>query len=108
MGTFYPPREVHDAAEGQQHVQHDNDDDQNTYHRREGSLEGAVVRAPVEPRHGEEEHDEDRGHHDGAEGDQGVAGEEHEHLLVEEEEPLRSRHVGDRRRVGRLGERRRR
>src|SRR5215204_5462605 len=103
MGTARSPlarREVHDPADGQKHVEDDHDHHQDTYHRGEGPANRVVVlRAPVEPRDGEEEPDEDRRHHDGPERYQGVAGEEHEHLLVEEEEPLRPRYVGDRRRV---------
>src|SRR3712207_6466135 len=100
-GIRYPllTREVHDPAERQQHVQDHHDNDQDGDDRREGALEGAVARSPVEPRHREQEHDEDRRHHDGPESYKGVAGEEHEHLLVEEEEPLGPRHVVDRRRV---------
>src|SRR5215204_5532465 len=111
MGTVRSPLarwEVHDPADRQQHVEDDDYDYQDTYDRGEGPADGIVMpRAPVEPGDGEEEPDEDRRHHDGTEGYQGVSGEEHEHLLVEEEEPLRPWHVGDRRRVRRFGERRR-
>src|SRR5215216_831429 len=100
-------REVHDPAQSQQHVQEHHDHYQDRDYRREGAPQGAVNRPPIEPRHREQESDEDRRHHDGPEGYQGVAGEEHEHLLVEEEEPLRPRHVGDRGRIGRRGKRRR-
>src|SRR5829696_9023563 len=96
--------EVHDAAERQHHVQDDHDHDQDPDDRREGPLERAVVRPPVQPRQGEEEQDKDRGDHHGPERYQGVAGEEHEHLLVEEEEPLGARHVGYGGRVRRLGQ----
>src|SRR5215216_188933 len=110
MGTARSPLarwEVHDPADGQEHVEYDDHDHQDTYDRSEGPADGVVVLgAPVEPRDGEEDPDEDRRHHDGPERDQGVSGEEHEHLLVEEEEPLRPGYVGDRRRVRRLGERR--
>src|SRR5215216_1980902 len=110
MGTARSPLarwEVHDPADGQEHVEYDDHDHQDTYDRSEGPADGVVVLgAPVEPRDGEEDPDEDRRHHDGPERDQGVSGEEHEHLLVEEEEPLGPRHVLDGRRVRRLGERR--
>src|SRR3712207_2751870 len=110
MGTARPPLargEVDDPAYGQEHVEDDDYDHQETYDRSEGPADSVVVlRAPIEPRDGEEEPDEDRGHHDRPEGYQGVSGEEHEHLLVEEEEPLGPRHVLDRRRIRRLGERR--
>src|ERR687890_669569 len=110
MGTARPPLargEVHDPAYGQKHVKDDDYDDQDAYDRGEGPADGVVVlRAPIEPRDGEEEPDEDRRDHDGPERDQGVSGEEHEHLLVEEEEPLGPGHVFDGRRVRRLGERR--
>src|SRR5215203_4540279 len=99
--------EVHYAAEGQHHVQEDHDHDQDPDDRCEGTLERAVVRPPIEPWQGEQEQDEDRGYHHGPEGYQGVAGEEHEHLLVEEEEPLGARHVGYGGRVRRLGQGRR-
>src|SRR5688572_12324249 len=109
MGTAQPPLargEVHDPADSQKHVKDDDYDDQDTYDRREGPADSVVVlRAPIEPWDGEEEPDEDRRHHDGPEGYQGVSGEEHEHLLVEEEEPLGPWHVLDGRRVSRLGER---
>src|SRR5215210_8451412 len=108
MGTARSPLargEVHDPADGQEHVEYDDHDHQDTYDRGEGPADGVVVlRAPIEPRDGEEDPDEDRRHYDGPERDQRVSGEEHEHLLVEEEEPLRPGYVGDRRRVRRLGE----
>src|SRR5215216_1342102 len=111
IGTARSPlarREVHYPADGQKHVEDDDYDHQDTNDRGEGPADGVVVlRASIEPRDGEEEPDEDRRHHDRPEGYQRVSGEEHEHLLVEEEEPLRPRYVGDRRRVRRLGERRR-
>src|ERR687890_134391 len=110
MGTARPPLargEVHDPAYGQKHVQDDDYNHQNTYDRSEGSADGVVVlRAPVEPRYGEQKTYEDRRHHYGPERYQGVPGEEHEHLLVEEEEPLGPGHVLHGRRVRRLGERR--
>src|SRR5215217_7189079 len=97
MGTARSPlarREVHDPADGQKHVEYDDYDHQDTYDRREGPADSVVVlRTPIEPRDGEEEPDEDRRHHDGPERYQGVSGEEHEHLLVEEEEPLGPCHV---------------
>src|SRR5829696_5949537 len=77
--AFLLAGEVHDAAERQHHVQDDHDHEQ----------------------------DKDRGDHHGPERYQGVAGEEHEHLLVEEEEPLGARHVGYGGRVRRLGQGRR-
>src|SRR5829696_1213483 len=110
IGMRYPlllAGEVHDPAERQHHVQHDHDHDQNPDDRREGPLEGAVFRPSVQPRQGEQEHDKDGRHHDGSEGDQSVTWKEHEHLLVEEEEPLGAWDVGDGGRVRRLGERRR-
>src|SRR5215210_5748329 len=110
MGTARSPLargEVHDPADGQEHVEYDDHDHQDTYDRGEGPANSIVVlRAPIEPRDGEEDPDEDRRHHDGPERDQRVPGEEHEHLLVEEEEPLGPWHVLDGRRVRRLGERR--
>src|SRR5215213_11216244 len=110
MGTARSPLargEVHDPADGQEHVEYDDHDHQDTYDRGEGPANSIVVlRAPIEPRDGEADPDEDRRHHDGPERDQGVPGEEHEHLLVEEEEPLGPWHVLDGRRVRRLGERR--
>src|ERR671918_1245853 len=112
IGTARPPLacgEVHDPAYGQKHVEDYDYDHQNTYYRSEGPADSIVVlRAPIEPRDGEEEPDEDGRHNDGPEGYQGVSGEEHEHLLVEEKEPLGPGHVLDGRRVRRLGERRRR
>src|SRR5215207_7822771 len=111
MGTAQSPLargEVHDPADRKQHVKDDDYHHHDTYDRGEGPADGVVVpRAPVEPRDGEEEPDEDRRHNDGSEGDQRVSWKEHEHLLVEEEEPFGPGHVGDRRRVRRLGERRR-
>src|SRR5215217_95648 len=105
--SFLTRREVHDPAHGQKHIEHHDHDHQDAYDRGEGPADGVVVlRATVEPRNGEEEPDKDRRHHHGPEGDERVAGEEHEHLLVEEEEPFGPRHVLDRRRIGRLGERR--
>src|SRR5215213_9240230 len=105
--SFLTRREVHDPAHGQKHIEHHDHDHQDAYDRGEGPADGVVVlRATVEPRNGEEEPDKDRRHDHGPEGDERVAGEEHEHLLVEEEEPFGPRHVGDGRRVGRLGERR--
>src|SRR5215210_8313074 len=99
--------EVHDPADGQKHVEDHDNDHEDAYDRGEWPAYGVVVlRAPLEPGDGEEESDEDRRHHDGPEGYQRVSWEEHEHLLVEEEEPLGPRHVGNRRRVGWLGERR--
>src|SRR5215207_2460760 len=81
MGTARPllaRGEVHDPAYSQKHVKDDDYDDQDTYDRSEGSADGVVVlRAPIEPRDGEEEADEDRRHHDGPERDQCVSGEEH-------------------------------
>src|SRR5215208_739210 len=110
IGTARSPlarREVHYPADGQKHVEDDDYDHQDANDRGEGPADGVVVlRASIEPRDGEEEPDEDRRYHDRPEGYQRVSGEEHEHLLVEEEEPLRPRYVGDRRRVRRLGERR--
>src|SRR5215203_1208600 len=110
MGTARSPLargEVYDPAYSQQHVEDDDYDHQDTYDRGEGPADGVVVlRAPIEPRDGGEEPDEDRRHHDGPEGYQRVSGEEHEHLLVEKEEPLGARHVLDGRGVRRLGERR--
>src|ERR671915_1453336 len=110
MGTVRSPLargEVHDPADGQKHVEDDDYNHQDTYDRSEGPVDGVVVLwAPIEPRDGEEEPDEDGRHHDGPERYQRVSGEEHEHLLVEEEEPLRPWHVLDGRRVRRLGERR--
>src|SRR3712207_3502037 len=105
-GMRYPllPREVHDPAERQQHVQDHHDNDQDRDYRGEGPPEGAVARSSIQPRHHEQEHDEDRRHNDGPERYEGVAGEEHEHLLVEEEEPLRPRNVLDRRRIRRVRE----
>src|SRR5215207_10346218 len=99
-----PPREVDDPTQGQEHVQHHRDDDQEAYDGREGPLQGAVVRPPIQPRQREEQDDEDRRHHHGPEADQGIPREEHEHLLVEEEEPLGPGYVRDRRRVSRLGQ----
>src|SRR5215217_8294661 len=110
MGTARSPLargEVYDPAYGQKHVEYDDYDHKDTYDRGEGPADGVVVlRAPIEPRDGEEEPDEDRRHHDGPEGYQRVSGEEHEHLLVEEEEPLGPWYVGNGRRVRRRGERR--
>src|SRR5829696_9776848 len=111
MGTARSPLargEVHDPADSQEHVQDYDYDHQDTYDRSEGSADGVVVpRAPVEPGYGEEKPDEDRRHNDGPERYQGVSGEEHEHLLVEKEEPLGARHVGYGGRVRRLGQGRR-
>src|SRR5215218_3397431 len=110
MGTARSPLaswEVHYPADSQKHVEYDDYDHQDAYDRSEGPADSVVVLwAPIEPRDGEEETDEDRRHHDGPERDQRVPGEEHEHLLVEEEEPLGPWHVLDGRRVRRLGERR--
>src|SRR5215203_5787643 len=86
--------EVYDPAYSQKHVKDDDYDHQDTYYRSEGPADSVVVlRAPIEPRDCEEKPDKDRRHHHSAEGYQGVSGEEHEHLLVEEEEPLRPGYV---------------
>src|SRR5215217_293126 len=100
--------EVDDPAQGQEHVHHDRDDYQDAYDGREGPLQGAVVRSPIQPRHRKEQDYKDRRHHHGAKRDQSPPRKEHEHLLVEEEEPLRPGHVVDGRRVRRLGQGRRR
>src|SRR5918998_3455383 len=100
-------REVYDPAQSEEHVQEDHDHHQDRDDRREGPPEGAVDGSPVEPRHREQKDYKDRRHDDGPERYQGVAGEEHEHLLVEEEEPLGPRHVGDGGRVRGFGQRRR-
>src|SRR5215204_6423008 len=88
IGTARPPLaswEVHYPADSQKHVEYDDYDHQDAYDRSEGPADSVVVLwAPIEPRDGEE----------------------HEHLLVEEEEPLGPWHVLDGRRVRRLGERR--
>src|SRR5215218_9247120 len=99
IGTARSPLargEVYDPAYSQKHVKDDDYDHQVTYYRSEGPADSVVVlRAPIEPRDGEEEPDEDRRHHDGPERYQCVPREEHEHLLVEEEEPLGPWHVLD-------------
>src|SRR4051812_18156526 len=100
------PRKVDDPAKRQEHVQHDRDDDQKTYGGCERSFQGAVVRPTVEPRQRDEQDDEDRRHYHSPEANESIPREEHQHLLVEEEEPLRAWHVRYSRRVGRLGERR--
>src|SRR4028118_1661765 len=99
--------EVHDPADRQQHVQDDHGHHQEPHYGGERTSPGVMARLTIEPRRCVEQHDKHRWHNHGAEGDQGVAGEEDEHLFVEEE-PLGPGHVGHRGRVRRVRQGRRR
>src|SRR5918998_2544254 len=89
-----PAGEVRDPDQREDHVDQHRQDHQEGYRGHEGSPEGAVSRLPVQPRDREED-DEDQGrYHDPPEAYERVTGEEHQHLVVEEEEPLGPGHVG--------------
>src|ERR687883_589581 len=91
--SWRPAGEVGDPEDREDHVEHHRRYDQKGHYGHERPRQRAVSRLLIQPRDREQQNEEQGRYHDPPEGYERETGEEHEHLVVEHEEPLGSGHV---------------